>query len=130
MPLIFWIFWHRGNQYAATLMIVFLSQGCNEPLIFRHQSQWSSENWNRSRTSRLYDRMRTSHLARFLIDIFQRNEHYEASFGTDEDREGRSLCSRIPPPHFTQCCQLLEKNSLSTTTKQYSYFMDMPRNSR
>lgn len=37
-------FWQIGNKYIDTVITVFLSQGCNEPLTFHYKSQWSLEN--------------------------------------------------------------------------------------
>lgn len=65
---------------------------------------------------------RTSHLAEFLIDIFNRNGHYEPNFGTIE-----TLGPIVFKPTTNQCCQLFKKITTTQELKQYSYFPDMPR---
>lgn len=100
-------------------MTIFLSQGCNEPPLFHHQSQWNSEIRNLMTA-------RVLHLVGFLIDIFHKNKQ-QASFGNDVDR--RYLLGTFNPPLPLSVANYWKKNSHSTTAEQYSYFLDIPHTS-
>jgi len=83
----------------ATVMTVFLSQGCNKPspcFITSHNGTQQISVLVFPSVRKNLMTLRVSHLAAFLIDIFHKNKYCESSFGNDMDRRC-FLGSRNPP---------------------------------